>query len=88
MSDAEGKAPSYYEESEYGESEYESEEDEHSALKGPTPKRDGWLDGQPVVKKDFDPRTDKMIEIDVNEDFLMDSLKNFKPPEENSLDKS
>jgi len=37
------------------------------------------------VKKEFDPRTDKMLDIDVDEDFLMDSLKNFKPPEDNSF---
>ena len=40
-------------------------------------------------KKEFDPLKDKMLEIDSNEDFLMDSLKNFKPPKEPTVaDKS
>ena len=43
---------------------------------------------QPKVKKEFDPRTDKMMDINSSEDFLMDSLKNFKPPVEKSMDKS
>ena len=38
------------------------------------------------MKKEFDPKKDRMFEIDSNEDYLMDSLKNFKPPKE--LDKS
>lgn len=42
----------------------------------------------PKVKKEFDPRHDKMFEIDSNENYLMESLKNFKPPEEHSLDQS
>lgn len=40
-------------------------------------------------KKDFDPRTDKLLDIASNEDYLMDSLQNFKPPAEQSVtDKS
>lgn len=69
-----GKAPSYYEESE---SEYESEEDEASE-----DKMGGWTKTPVVDVKEFDPRTDKMLDIVSNEDFLMDSLKNFKPPNE------
>lgn len=34
---------------------------------------------QPPPKKEFDPRYDKMLDINSNEDFLMESLKNFKP---------
>lgn len=29
-----------------------------------------------------------MLDIDSGEDYLMESLKNFKPPEEKSMDKS
>lgn len=39
-------------------------------------------------KKDFDPRTDKMLDINSNEDYLMESLQNFKPPVDKSLDRS
>lgn len=97
------KAPSYYEESEYDEEEeYESEEDEELHLQQPA-KVGGWTDQGSdekaqnqsksktkaiQKKKEFDPRTDKMLDINSNEDFLMESLKNFRPPQERSLNQS
>lgn len=103
LSDGADEAASYYEESEYDEEEeYESEEEEHQPPAQPA-KVGGWTDqgsdggitGQikpkiklPPRKKDFDPRTDKMLDINSNEDFLMESLKDFKPPVEQSLDKT
>ena len=97
------KAPSYYEESEYEEEEeYESEEDEEKHLQQPA-KVGGWTDQEgdargknqskskiklPPKKKEFDPRTDKMLDINSSEDFLMESLKNFRPPPEKSLNQS
>jgi len=43
---------------------------------------------RPFKRKEFDPRTDKMLDINSNEDFLMESLKNFRPPQERSLNQS
>lgn len=43
---------------------------------------------QPQPKKEFDPRTDKMFDINSSEDYLMESLHNFKPPVEKSVDRS
>lgn len=85
------KAPSYYDE--YDE-EYESEEEEQEATEGPQAQIGGWTEKgegedapilnagkKPVkLKKEFDPRKDKMLDIPSDEDFLMDSMKNFKPP--------
>lgn len=36
-------------------------------------------------KKEFDTRNDKILEIESNEDYLMDSLKNFNPPAEQTM---
>lgn len=91
---AEEEGSSYYgEESEYDE-EYESEEEEAEAER--KPKVGGWTDngdaavGEPAElkeKKEFDPRTDKMFDIRSDDNYLMESLANFKPPEI-SADKS
>ena len=40
------------------------------------------------AKKEFDPRKDKILDIATDDDILMDSLKNFKPPADNFMDKS
>lgn len=44
--------------------------------------------GKEPKKKEFDPRTDNILDINPSEDYLMDSLQNFKPPQESSMDKS
>lgn len=88
--------PSYYDEGSYDEEEeYESEQDDltGSAMQRAdkegqprsTFKRAKKRDGPP---KDFDPRTDKLLDI-ASDDYLMESLQHFKPPAEQSVtDKS
>ena len=65
------------------EEEYESEEDEMTDPLGDKATKD-----PAKPKKEFDPRTDKLLDIDTSEDYLMEALKNFKPPVEPSMDKS
>ena len=88
--------PSYYDEgSEYGE-EYESEHDDVTGSEMLGADKDGQRPGSTFKrakkkdkpKKDYDPRTDQLLEIP-SDDYLMESLKNFKPPVEQSItDKS
>jgi hypothetical protein len=85
LSDGQGEgsnAPSYYDEgSEYDE-EYESEEDEVGGetdlegRAGASQPDDGLkkTKKKDKQKKEFDPRTDKLLDIASNEDYLMDSL--------------
>ena len=87
---------SYYEESEY-ESEYESEEDEKvedlDQLKDVKQiKLREQSDTQKVAKRDFDPRTDKLLDIKSDEDYLSidtlhqkDMKNDFNPPPEQSV---
>ena len=58
------------EESEYDE-EYESEEEEFSEALGNDPAVGNWTEKD---KKDFDPRTDKLLDIKSDENYLMESL--------------
>ena len=39
-------------------------------------------------EKGFDPRTDKMLDIKSDENYLQESLDNFRPPKDKSMDKS